>query len=63
MSECRMGNSFYSRGEHYAYYSGGDHYYNIRRAFDEWYNGMNGFDYRNSEGGNYQVAFIGIALE
>lgn len=58
MSECRMGDGYYSRGEHYAYYNGGDHYYNIRRTFDEWNNGMNGFDWRNSEGDYYQVLSI-----
>ncbi|XP_045157287.2 uncharacterized protein DDB_G0280315-like [Mercenaria mercenaria] len=55
MSECNMGNGYYRRGEHYAYYSGGDHYYNIRQTFDEWDNGMNGFDWRNNDGDFYQM--------
>ncbi|XP_060604006.1 probable serine/threonine-protein kinase clkA [Ruditapes philippinarum] len=55
MSQCNMGNGYYSRGEHYAYYSGGDHYYNIRRAFNDWYNGMSQFDWRNNEGNSYQM--------
>ncbi|XP_060606579.1 probable serine/threonine-protein kinase clkA [Ruditapes philippinarum] len=55
MSQCNMGNGYYSRGEHYAYYSGGDHYYNIRRTFNDWYNGMSQFDWKNNEGDFYQM--------
>ena len=55
MSQCNMGNGYYSGGEHYAFYSGGDNYYNIRRTFNDWYNGMNQFDWRNNEGNFYQV--------